>query len=88
MLGKKGAVRAVSAMASETRRSGASADALNRPAGISTMAGRHTRNSMPPSTPGAPVGKAIRAITIAEAKQGLAKTFGVSPEAVEITIRG
>jgi hypothetical protein len=43
---------------------------------------------MPPSAPGAPAGKAIRAITIAEAKQGLAKTFGVSPEAVEITIRG
>jgi hypothetical protein len=27
-------------------------------------------------------------LTIAEAKQGLALTFGVSPEAVEITIRG
>lgn len=27
-------------------------------------------------------------LTIAEAKQGLAKTFGVSPDAIEITIRG
>lgn len=27
-------------------------------------------------------------LTIAQAKQGLAKTFGVSPEAIEITIRG
>jgi hypothetical protein len=29
-----------------------------------------------------------RTLTIAEAKQGLAATFGVEPEAVEITIRG
>jgi len=27
-------------------------------------------------------------LTIAEAKQGLAKTFGVSPDVIEITIRG
>jgi hypothetical protein len=27
-------------------------------------------------------------LTIAEAKQGLAKTFGVAPDAIEITIRG
>jgi hypothetical protein len=30
---------------------------------------------------------AQRAITIAKAKQRLAKTFGVDPEAIEITIR-
>lgn len=30
----------------------------------------------------------VRSLTIAEAKQGLAKTFGVSPDAIEITIRG
>ena len=29
-----------------------------------------------------------RALTIAKAKKGLALTFGVKPEAVEITIRG
>ena len=29
-----------------------------------------------------------KALTIAEAKQGLAITFGVAPEAVEITVRG
>ncbi|MBN3506441.1 hypothetical protein [Burkholderia cenocepacia] len=29
-----------------------------------------------------------RALTIAEAKQGLAKTFGVEPDQVEITIKG
>ncbi|MGX1802878.1 hypothetical protein ACWIDJ_11150 [Brevundimonas naejangsanensis] len=28
------------------------------------------------------------ALTIAEAKAGLAKTFGVDPSAIEITIRG
>ena len=27
-------------------------------------------------------------LTIAEAKKGLAQTFGVSPDAIEITIRG
>jgi len=30
----------------------------------------------------------VRGLTIAEAKAGLAKAFGVAPEAVEITIRG
>jgi hypothetical protein len=30
----------------------------------------------------------VDSLTIAEAKAGLAKTFGVSPDAVEITIRG
>jgi hypothetical protein len=29
-----------------------------------------------------------RPLTIAEAKAGLAETFGVSPDAIEITIRG
>lgn len=29
-----------------------------------------------------------QSLTIAQAKEGLARTFGVSPEAVEITIRG
>lgn len=37
----------------------------------------------PPATPAAP-----RMMTIAEAKKALALTFGVSPDAVEITIRG
>lgn len=36
------------------------------------------------SAPGAPAAM----LTIAEAKKALARTFGVSPEAVEITIRG
>jgi hypothetical protein len=30
----------------------------------------------------------VKALTIFQAKQGLALTFGVSPEAVEIIIRG
>jgi hypothetical protein len=30
---------------------------------------------------------AVRPLTLAEAKSGLAQTFGVSPEAIEITIR-
>ena len=30
----------------------------------------------------------IEALTIVQAKKGLALTFGVSPEAVEIVIRG
>lgn len=33
-------------------------------------------------------GKRAKGMTIAEAKQGLAETFGVAPDAVEITIRG
>jgi len=37
---------------------------------------------------GTSAAKPVRALTIAEAKQGLAKTFGVDPDAVEITIRG
>jgi hypothetical protein len=32
--------------------------------------------------------RSARALTLAEAKQGLAKTFGVRPEAVKITIEG
>lgn len=30
----------------------------------------------------------VKPLTLAEARQGLAATFGVKPEAVEITIRG
>jgi hypothetical protein len=42
-----------------------------------------------PEEPDAPTtGKTSGAMTIAEAKRGLALTFGVKPEAVEITIRG
>jgi hypothetical protein len=42
-----------------------------------------------PEGPVAPAaGKTNRPLTIAEAKQGLALTFGVPTEAVEITIRG
>jgi hypothetical protein len=37
---------------------------------------------------GAPVGKPGRPLTIAEAKRGLAEYFGVSEDAIEITIRG
>jgi hypothetical protein len=33
-------------------------------------------------------GQAVAPLTIAEAKQGLSLTFGVKPEAIEITIRG
>jgi hypothetical protein len=48
-----------------------------------------TTTSMPTSPPEAPRGEPVRALTIAEAKQGRAKTFGVPPpEAVEITMRG
>jgi hypothetical protein len=36
----------------------------------------------------APVSGSVRPLTIAEAKRGLAETFGVSEEAVEITIHG
>jgi hypothetical protein len=37
---------------------------------------------------GAPLPGASRALTIEEAKRGLAAMFGVKPESVEITIRG
>jgi hypothetical protein len=48
---------------------------------------------MPELTEPAPEAKAPAAttgapLTMAEAKRGLALTFGVSPEAIEITIRG
>jgi hypothetical protein len=33
-------------------------------------------------------GNGVRPLTMGEAKQGLALTFGVEPEAIEITIRG
>jgi hypothetical protein len=33
-------------------------------------------------------GAGVKALTMAEAKKGLALTFNVPPEAVEITIRG
>ncbi|MBI5136497.1 MAG: hypothetical protein HZA24_04065 [Nitrospirae bacterium] len=39
-----------------------------------------------PARPAAP--SAVVGLTIAEARKGLAATFGVEPEAVEITIRG
>jgi hypothetical protein len=42
---------------------------------------------MPESSPGTAKGKA-RGLTIAEAKEALALTFGVDPSAIEITIRG
>ena len=45
-------------------------------------------SSLPLSAPKDPAPKSVRALTIPEAKAGLAKTFGVKPEAVEITIRG
>jgi hypothetical protein len=38
-----------------------------------------TTTSMPTSPPEAPRGEPVRALTIAEAKQGRAKTFGVPP---------
>lgn len=43
----------------------------------------NTPTPLSPSAPGSAPG-----LTIAEAKKALAATFGVSPEAVEITIRG
>lgn len=48
---------------------------------------------MPPTeTPEVPAvlppGGGVKRLTIAEAKEGLAATFGVDPDAIEITIRG
>lgn len=48
-------------------------------------------NSAPSASAGAidrPYSAAARPLSLAEAKRGLALTFGVSPESVEITIRG
>lgn len=42
----------------------------------------------PSSTPPSPAVTVAGGLTIAEAKQGLAKTFGVHTDAIEITIRG
>ncbi|WP_257164773.1 hypothetical protein [Bradyrhizobium sp. SRS-191] len=44
--------------------------------------------STPAPRLGASATRTVRALTIAEAKQGLAMTFGVDPDAIEITIRG
>ena len=44
--------------------------------------------SSPPMAPADSADDEPFRLTIAQAKQGLASTFGVSPEAVEITIRG
>ncbi|MBI3284227.1 MAG: hypothetical protein HYZ65_05150 [Burkholderiales bacterium] len=48
------------------------------------------QQAAPAPSPRAPqaAGAGIAALTIAEAKTALAATFGVKPEAVEITIRG
>jgi hypothetical protein len=42
----------------------------------------------PTKTEAAPVSPAVRPLSIAEAKQGLALQFGVAPEAIDIVIRG
>jgi hypothetical protein len=42
----------------------------------------------PKSTSPQTIHHELRALTMAEAKQGLALTFGVTPEAIEITVRG
>lgn len=41
-----------------------------------------------PEAQKAPIAAEVRGLTIAEAKKGLAATFGVPPEAIEINIRG
>lgn len=41
-----------------------------------------------PPTPPTPTQDRRKGMTIAQAKEGLARTFGVPPEAIEITIRG
>lgn len=41
-----------------------------------------------PSSAGKPAATIVGMLTIAEAKKALATTFGVKPEAIEITIRG
>lgn len=46
----------------------------------------HITHAQP--VPAAAGGGAVRGLTMAEAKEGLARTFGVSPDAIEITIRG
>jgi hypothetical protein len=51
---------------------------------------RLTFEPVPPYEPAAPPGErsAIATLTIDDAKLGLAATFGVSPESIEIVIRG
>ena len=43
---------------------------------------------VPETEPRGPKGSPVGALTMAEAKKGLSLTFGVAPEAIEITIRG
>ncbi len=47
-----------------------------------------SREKHPPQASHNAVGASHVMLTIAEAKKGLAATFGVKPDAVEITIRG
>jgi hypothetical protein len=46
-----------------------------------------TQLAAPVNAPQAPQTQTVRALTIVEAKLGLAKTYSVSPEAIEISIR-
>lgn len=45
-------------------------------------------SSLSAATPQSGLNKGVTALTMAEAKKGLAITFGVPPDAIEITIRG
>jgi len=45
-------------------------------------------SEVPPQTGSRPSNSPVAMLTIDEAKKALAATFGVKPEAVEITIRG
>jgi hypothetical protein len=59
------------------------------PAGLDWKPMPEPTEAPSPEGPVAPIaGKTGAALTIAEAKRGLAVTFGVSQDAVEITIRG
>ncbi len=52
--------------------------------GKGEAAAKHVEASPTPS----PANSVVRGLTLAEAKEGLAKSFGVSPDAIEIIIRG
>ena len=58
------------------------------PAAGATSEGANTSGTVPVNTVGTTPAEVPTRMTIAEAKRALAATFGVSPDAIEITVRG
>jgi hypothetical protein len=58
------------------------------PSSLKWMPMPEVKESVLAAEPPAPNAGPVGPLTMAQAKQGLAQTFGVKPDAIEITIRG